>query len=235
MKLDLDPIKAKILNETKENRENIRDIYMNYCTLQVAKRKRYMLIVGYICLIALVWIFLPVEKLINSYVMLIIIAVIIYRIIFVNYKSIRHYSMEILKEDERLVVLKKAVSEKKDKILGEDSHIHQYLLSLQETTIKAILDDYDYYNGGIYHKNEIIIKRKKLINDIKSSFPKSYSILLFDSSFQKLVFNFSCKTSFNWGDDFIHTKICKVSLYEDNNIVNDEIVFYSYSYFPEYV
>ena len=97
--------------------------------------------------------------------------------------------------------------------------------------MKAVLGDYDYYAAGMRQKDEVERERRRLINEIESSFPGSESLLSFISSFQNLAFEFSREFSYDWGDGLDHTKICKVNMYEGC----DQISFRSYSYSPSYL
>jgi|GEM_PF-6238630 len=231
MKINLDYIKAEILEQTKEERDRIRSINAKYHKMYDEERKRRKRIAYYVCLIVLICVFSVVIDWISWYVIPITIVILLLGFIFVDHKFMRYCSDKI--EGENLASLKKVASEKKDKILRENQNMVQYLRYLKSETMKAVLNEYDFYSAGTQkrQKDENGRERRRLINEIESSFSGSESLLSFTSSFQNLEFEFSHTYSFKWGPGLDHTKICKVNMYEGC----DEISFHSYSYYPSYL
>lgn len=232
MKLNFDYIKAKILEETKEERDKIRDIDAKYHKLYNEERKRRRRIVYYVCLIVLVCIFPVIMGWIDWYMMPISAVVLLLGFILIDRKFMRYCSDEIRNEDENLTSLKKLASEKKDRILREDENMVQYIRYLKSETMKAVLNEYDFYSAGTQkrQKDENEQERRKLINKIESSFSESELLFSFDFDFQSLKFKFSHEYHFNWGPGLDHTKICKVNMYEGCN----QISFHSYSFYTNY-
>ncbi|MFA7718022.1 MAG: hypothetical protein WC875_04875, partial [Candidatus Absconditabacterales bacterium] len=218
---------------TKEERDKIRDIDAKYYKMYNEERRRRKRIAYYVCFIVLVCVFPVVIGWIDWYIIPISIAILLLGFIFADHEFIRYCSDEILKEGENITSLKNLASEKKDKMLRDDENLIRYFRYLKDETMKAVLDDYDFYSAGTYkrQKDEVERERRILINKIESSFSGRESLLSFTSSFQNLTFEFSREFSFNWGEGLDHTKICKVNMYEGC----DHIAFRSYSYFPSYL
>ncbi|MFA5131527.1 MAG: hypothetical protein WC467_03810 [Patescibacteria group bacterium] len=212
------------MEETEDERNKIQDIIR----LRNEIDKRRTRITYYVFVCALAYVLIATQGWINWYLIPIMIAVLLAGFLFADSKFIQYCSEGVQKKGEDLFSLKEVASKKKDMILQESDNVSKYLSYLQQETMKAVLNDFDYYSVCMKNKGEVDQERKRIINEIRSAFSKRGLFLSFTSSYQDLKFEFSRKFNYKWGDGLEHTKICQISAH------GDKISFYSYSYYPSY-
>jgi hypothetical protein len=220
MKLDIDRIKQKILEETKNDRELLQDIYQKAC-----RRAKVITFIKRL----LYWAFTVLISLLLWYLMSYVAAIVFVGLVMIYFflafeidGSIFDSSLiNVLTKNKDYYALKNSILEKKKQLFKDDPTVKEYLIYLTEK-IKifalsknnlSFIEQLGSESSKGLHKNYLL--EKKIEKSISES-----EFLFFDNSFSTLKFNWHFSYD---GKSLIGTEASTSIHLDEDDLKNDTI------------